>query len=175
MLLQSYLRPILNFAPRGEFVPWGCCYPLGVKFSVCLSILLNNRECSPLGVNEGMNIPPRGQISPLGARCEVKNGPLGMNACGKKQKSGEICLTEPRLILKLYLFVTVPSHPTHGIIFVSYALHCVIALSHRHGTSVSILEMYLLTRIMCSLLCTLVLKKVTIVLQKVDDTDVAEK
>jgi hypothetical protein len=30
-----------------------------VKFSVCPSILLNSRECSPLGVNEGRNIPPR--------------------------------------------------------------------------------------------------------------------
>jgi hypothetical protein len=39
-----------------------------VKFSVCPSILLNSRECSPLGVNEGVNIPPRGQISPLGAK-----------------------------------------------------------------------------------------------------------
>jgi hypothetical protein len=28
-------------------------------------------------VNEGVNIPPRGQISPLGARGEVKNGPQG--------------------------------------------------------------------------------------------------
>jgi hypothetical protein len=26
-------------------------------------------------VNEGVNIPPRGQSSPLGARGEVKNGP----------------------------------------------------------------------------------------------------
>jgi hypothetical protein len=45
-------------------------------------------ECSPLGVNEGVIIPPRGQILPLGAkftprgevlplgaRGEVKNGP----------------------------------------------------------------------------------------------------
>jgi hypothetical protein len=31
------------------------------------SILLSSRECSPLGVNEGVNIPPRVQISPLGA------------------------------------------------------------------------------------------------------------
>jgi hypothetical protein len=30
-------------------------------------------ECSPLGVNEGVNIPPRGQISPLG----VKFNPVG--------------------------------------------------------------------------------------------------
>jgi hypothetical protein len=27
-------------------------------------------------VNEGVNIPPRGQSSSLGARGEVKNGPL---------------------------------------------------------------------------------------------------
>jgi hypothetical protein len=27
-------------------------------------------------VNEGLNIPPRGQISPLVAKGEVKNGPL---------------------------------------------------------------------------------------------------
>jgi hypothetical protein len=56
-----------------------------VKFSVQVSIhyfihsffiLLKSRECSPLGLNEGVNIPPRGKISPLGARGEVKNGPL---------------------------------------------------------------------------------------------------
>jgi hypothetical protein len=60
-----------------------------VKFSVHTSILLNNRECSPLGVNEGKNILPRGKISllggkftsrgevyPRGGRGEVKNGPL---------------------------------------------------------------------------------------------------
>jgi hypothetical protein len=41
---------------------------LGVKFSVRPSILLNSRECSPLGVNKGVYIPPRGQISPLGTK-----------------------------------------------------------------------------------------------------------
>jgi hypothetical protein len=49
--------------------------PLGVKSSpggeiVCLPLqffYVNCRECSPLGVNEGVNIPPRGQNSPLGA------------------------------------------------------------------------------------------------------------
>jgi hypothetical protein len=46
-----------------------------VKFYVRSSILLKNRKCSPLGVNEGVNIPPRRLISPLGARDEVKNGP----------------------------------------------------------------------------------------------------
>jgi hypothetical protein len=55
-------RPILNFTPRGKvvpqgwilsprgefcppganFVPWVWSYPLGVKFSACPSILLNN-------------------------------------------------------------------------------------------------------------------------------------
>jgi hypothetical protein len=39
-----------------------------VKFSVYPSILLNNIECSPLGVNEGVNFTPRGHISPLGAK-----------------------------------------------------------------------------------------------------------
>jgi hypothetical protein len=79
-------RPILNYAlganfdPKCKVVPPGGSYPLGVKYSVRPSIILNSRECSPLGVNEGVNIPPRGQISPLGAkfnpRGEVKNGPL---------------------------------------------------------------------------------------------------
>jgi hypothetical protein len=65
-----------NFDPRGEVVPWGGeVIPWG-EFSVDPSILLNCRVCSPLGVKEGVNIPPRGQISPLGARGEVKNGPL---------------------------------------------------------------------------------------------------
>jgi hypothetical protein len=70
-------RPILNFAPRGNFdpraklsprvtfVPWRWSYPLGMKLPVCPSILLNSKECSPLGVNEGVNISNRGQISPV--------------------------------------------------------------------------------------------------------------
>jgi hypothetical protein len=80
------LRPILNFSPRDKrwppganLFPKGWSYSLGVKFSVCPSILLNSRKCSPLLVNKGVNIPPRGQISPLGASGEVKNGPLFFN------------------------------------------------------------------------------------------------
>jgi hypothetical protein len=69
------LRPILNFAPGGEVVPQGWIYPLGVKLSVRPSILLNYTDCSPLCVNKGVNVRPRGQISPLGAKftpmCEV--------------------------------------------------------------------------------------------------------
>jgi hypothetical protein len=76
-----FSKPILNFAPRGKlwpkgrsrppgvyFVPWGWSYPLGVRFSVCHSILLNSRESSPLGGNEGVNISPWGQISPPGSK-----------------------------------------------------------------------------------------------------------
>jgi hypothetical protein len=48
--------------PGVNFVPWG------VNFSAHPSILLNSRECSPLGVNEGVNTPSRRQISPLGAK-----------------------------------------------------------------------------------------------------------
>jgi hypothetical protein len=44
--------------------------PLGVKFSVCFTNLLNNRVHSPLGVKKGVNIPlgakftPRGEVIP---------------------------------------------------------------------------------------------------------------
>jgi hypothetical protein len=65
-----------NFDPRSEVVPQVLILSLGVKFSVRPSILLNIRECSPLGVNKRVKIPPRGQISTLGAKGEVKNGPL---------------------------------------------------------------------------------------------------
>jgi hypothetical protein len=49
-------------------------YVYGVKFSVCPYILLNSIECSPLGVNEGVDIPlgekfhPWGPSSPLGVK-----------------------------------------------------------------------------------------------------------
>jgi hypothetical protein len=45
-----------------------------VKFSVRPFILLNSRECSPLGVNKGVSISPRGQISPLGAKFKFNTG-----------------------------------------------------------------------------------------------------
>jgi hypothetical protein len=85
-------RPVLNLAPRGklwppgaklsprsELCPYGWSYPLGVKFSVHPFILLNSREYSPLGINKGVNIPPRGQSSPLGAKftSRVKLYPWG--------------------------------------------------------------------------------------------------
>jgi hypothetical protein len=67
-----------NFHPKGEVVPQGWILSSGVKLFPGGEIFC--RECSPLGVNEGVNegvnIPPRGQFSPLGAKGEVKNGPL---------------------------------------------------------------------------------------------------
>jgi hypothetical protein len=50
-----------------------------VKFSVCPSILLNNKECSPLRVNEG------GQISALGAKFTLRGEihPWGPGVKGK--------------------------------------------------------------------------------------------
>jgi hypothetical protein len=76
LTLGANFDPRGGVVPQGEFCPQGVKSSPGVKFSVRPPILLNSRECSPLGVNEGVNIPPRGQISPLGARGEVKNGPL---------------------------------------------------------------------------------------------------
>jgi hypothetical protein len=68
---RNFLRPIPNFAHRGEVFPWGWNSLFAPPF-----FYINNRECSPLGVNKGVNILRRGQILPLGARGEVKNGPL---------------------------------------------------------------------------------------------------
>jgi hypothetical protein len=53
--------------PKGWILsPMGVKFSPGVKFSVRPSILLNSRECSPLGVNKGVNIHPRELISSLG-------------------------------------------------------------------------------------------------------------
>jgi hypothetical protein len=69
------LTPGAKLSPRDEFCPLGVKLSPGVKFSVRPSISLKSRKYSPLGVNEGANIPPRAQILPLGSRGEVKNGP----------------------------------------------------------------------------------------------------
>jgi hypothetical protein len=73
--------------PRGkvdpkleEFCSQGVKYSSGVKFSIRPSILLNSGECPLLGVNEGVNIPSRGQISPLEANHVVKNWPQVSNS-----------------------------------------------------------------------------------------------
>jgi hypothetical protein len=65
-----------NFDPWVNFLPKERSYPMGVKFYVCPSILLNSRERSPMGVNKEVNIPPRVQSSPLEANHVVKNWPL---------------------------------------------------------------------------------------------------
>jgi hypothetical protein len=71
--LQNFSKLRLEkLSPRSEL------WSLGVKLSpvgeiICLpSILLNNRECLPLGVNEGVNIPPMEQISPAGAKFTLR-------------------------------------------------------------------------------------------------------
>jgi hypothetical protein len=79
------LRPILNFAPRGKLSPQRRSCPPGMKFCP-LGVKLSHRGeifCLPLhsykqyegGERRGEH-SPRGQISPLGARVEVKNDPL---------------------------------------------------------------------------------------------------
>jgi hypothetical protein len=61
---RAWARPFLNFAPGANLSPRVQFCPLGeVRFSVCPSILLNSRECSPLGPNKGVNISRRGQMS----------------------------------------------------------------------------------------------------------------
>jgi hypothetical protein len=68
MFCKSSQMSILNFTPRGKL------WPLGVNLSPGVEILCsplhspNSRECSPLGVNEGVKISPRGQSSPLVAK-----------------------------------------------------------------------------------------------------------
>jgi hypothetical protein len=49
------LSPGVKLSPGGEIL-------------FCPSVLLNSGECSSLGVNEGVNISPRGQSSPLVAK-----------------------------------------------------------------------------------------------------------
>jgi hypothetical protein len=51
--------------PGVKLIPYEWSYPLGRKLSVRPSTRLNSIECSLLWVNEGVNIPPRGQSSPL--------------------------------------------------------------------------------------------------------------
>jgi hypothetical protein len=58
----------------GEVGPRSELYLLGVKLfswgesSSCPSIHLSSIECSPLEVNDGLNVLRRGQSSPLGAK-----------------------------------------------------------------------------------------------------------
>jgi hypothetical protein len=89
-----------------------------VKLSVCPSILLNNKECSPLGVNEGVNFTPRGQISPLGVKFTPRGeihpwGPgvklrMALSSCSSSKgfistKYIEIVYIYPNLRLKMKL------------------------------------------------------------------------
>jgi hypothetical protein len=69
------LTPVFNLTPRVEigpqevkFFPRGEVISQGWRPSVRPFVLLTIRECAPLGVNEGVNNPPRGQSSPQGAK-----------------------------------------------------------------------------------------------------------
>jgi hypothetical protein len=71
------LSPGVKLSPRGKLCPLGVKLdPGGWRSSVCPSILLNIRECSPLRVNVGVSIPPGGQLYPWGQTHDVKNWPL---------------------------------------------------------------------------------------------------
>jgi hypothetical protein len=69
-LLRAYV--VANFdprgklSPRGEFCPLGWSYPLGVKLSVRPSVLLNSRECSPMGWTKGWTFPLGVKFTPGG-------------------------------------------------------------------------------------------------------------
>jgi hypothetical protein len=76
-----YLPPWRSWGlspPRGPFLTssLGVKLPPGVKFSVLPFILLNSRECSPLGWTKGWKFPLGDKFHPLGDRSEVRNGPL---------------------------------------------------------------------------------------------------
>jgi hypothetical protein len=78
-----------------------------VKFSVRTSILINSRECSLLGVNEEVNIPPRGLISPLGARGEVKK--LIMALCVVHKAINTTSFKKKKIFSPRYYGNTVPT------------------------------------------------------------------
>jgi hypothetical protein len=118
-------RPVLNFAPRGKVGPQGWIlspgswsYPLGVKFSVRPSILLNNRECSPLGGPWGVNFTPRGQISPQGDKLT----PAWVRHRGLFLRHGMQCFNNPMLLLLLLLpsMSTLCCHKTTDVAFRIY-------------------------------------------------------
>jgi hypothetical protein len=62
--------PILNFALGANFDPQGWILSLGDEVSTWNSLFAPPFfwECSPLGMNKGVNIPPRGRMSPLRAK-----------------------------------------------------------------------------------------------------------
>jgi hypothetical protein len=63
------MRPREEVGPKGwtlfRVIPWE------LRPSVCPFIFLNSSEYSPLRVKEGVNIPPRDQSLPLGAKTHV--------------------------------------------------------------------------------------------------------
>jgi hypothetical protein len=74
--LGANFDPRCEFCPLdgGEVIPWGWKSLFAPPFPY---IVESVHPC--MGVNEGVNIPLREQISTLGARGEIKNGPLHTN------------------------------------------------------------------------------------------------
>jgi hypothetical protein len=62
-----------------SFVPYGWSWPLGGEDPLFNPPFFdkNSGECSPLGVNEGMNIPPRVQVHPRGQLEDLISSPNG--------------------------------------------------------------------------------------------------
>jgi hypothetical protein len=71
--------PGKKLSPRSELCSLGVKLSPGSEISVRPSILLNTRECGPLGVNKGVNVPSWGQSSPLGDKVHPRGqcSPLG--------------------------------------------------------------------------------------------------
>jgi hypothetical protein len=74
------LPPRAKLSPRSEFCPLGqgWSYPLGEILCSTLHSL-NSIKCFPLGVNEGVNIHPREQSSPLVEKFNPRGKPLEEN------------------------------------------------------------------------------------------------
>jgi hypothetical protein len=91
---------------------WSCSLglklpPRGEDTRVHPSILLYSRECSPLGVNERVNIPSRDQSSPLGAKLTpranvVQNWPQASTPC-KKVKAKQMASLELDQVSKVWI------------------------------------------------------------------------
>jgi hypothetical protein len=80
---EQSCSPGVNFVPWVKLSPW--------REILCWSsILLNSWECSRQGANKGVNIPPRGKISPLG-RVKLRMALRSPFLTSPLAPRGEIC------------------------------------------------------------------------------------
>jgi hypothetical protein len=66
------LTPGAKLFAKGEFCPLEVKLSPGGEISVRPSILLNSREYSPLGMNEGVNIPLGDKFHPWGTGVKLR-------------------------------------------------------------------------------------------------------